>query len=85
MTLCIPNNFSTCLVNWSLVAIICKTMPPRDPNDDDDEDEEEEEDEGETTSRRSCANQMRTSDEAATLEAAIGGQGGREVYHRLDD
>ena len=46
MTLCIPNNFSTCLVNWSLVAIICKTMPPRDPNDDDDEDEEEGEDEG---------------------------------------
>ena len=47
MTLCIPNNFSTCLVNWSLVAIICKAMPPRDPNDDDDEDEEEEEeDEG---------------------------------------
>jgi hypothetical protein len=47
MTLRIPETFSTCLVNWCLVAIICKTMPPRDPNDDDDEDEEEEEeDEG---------------------------------------
>ena len=44
MTLCIPNNFSTCLVNWSLLAI-CNTMPPRDQNDDDDEDEEDEEDE----------------------------------------
>jgi hypothetical protein len=43
MTPRIPENFSTWLVDWSLV--ICNAMPPRDPNDDDDEDEEDEEDE----------------------------------------
>jgi hypothetical protein len=45
MTVCIPENFSTCLVNWRFVVLLCDTMPPRDPNDDDDEDEEDEEDE----------------------------------------
>ena len=43
MTLRIPETFSICLANWSLVAITCKTMPPRDPNDDDDDDDEEDE------------------------------------------
>ena len=45
MTPRIPKNISTCLVDWSLVAIRDSTMPPRDPNDDKDEDEEDEEDE----------------------------------------
>ena len=34
---------STCLVEWSPVAIICNAIPPRDPNDDDDEDDQDEE------------------------------------------
>ena len=42
MTRCIPENFSTWWVDWSLVT--GNTMPPRDPDDDDDEEEEEEED-----------------------------------------
>jgi hypothetical protein len=43
MTLRIPENVSTWLVNWTLVG---NSPPPRDPNDnDDDEDEEDEEDE----------------------------------------
>jgi hypothetical protein len=42
MTPCIPENFSTWLVDWSLVT--GNTMPPRDPNDDDDEDDEAEPD-----------------------------------------
>jgi hypothetical protein len=41
----IPENLFAWLVDWNLVAIVCNTMPPRDPNDDDDEDEEDEEDE----------------------------------------
>ncbi|MGZ3286084.1 MAG: hypothetical protein ACXU9A_25800 [Xanthobacteraceae bacterium] len=46
MTSHIPENFSTWLVDWSLVTIMGDAMPPRDPNDDDDdEDEEDEEDE----------------------------------------
>ena len=36
MTQRIPGNFST--VEWSLVATMGNTMPPRDPNDDDDDD-----------------------------------------------
>ena len=40
----IPENLFAWLVDWNLVAIVCNTMPPRDPNDDDDEDEEDEED-----------------------------------------
>lgn len=39
MTRCIPENFSTWLVDWSLVT--GNTMPPRDPNDDDDDDDED--------------------------------------------
>jgi hypothetical protein len=45
MTPSTPENFSTWLVDWSLVTIMGDAMPPRDPNDDDDEDEEDEEDE----------------------------------------
>ena len=41
MTRCIPENFSTWLVDWSLVAIMGDT-PPRNPNDDDDDDTEDE-------------------------------------------
>jgi hypothetical protein len=39
MTPCIPENFSTWLVDWSLVT--GKTMPPRDPNDDDDDEDDD--------------------------------------------
>jgi hypothetical protein len=39
MTPCIPEIFSTWLVDWSLVT--GNTMPPRDPNDDDDDDEDD--------------------------------------------
>ena len=42
MTQRIPGNFST--VDWSLVAIMGNTKPPRDPNDDDDDDEDEDSD-----------------------------------------
>jgi hypothetical protein len=42
MTLQIPEEVSTRLIDWSLVVIIGNTMPPRDP----DEDEEDEDDEG---------------------------------------
>ena len=41
MTPRIPENFSTWLVDWSLVT--GNTMPPRDPDDDDDEEEEDDE------------------------------------------
>jgi hypothetical protein len=40
MTPCIPENFSTWLVDWSIVT--GSTMPPRDPNDDDDDDDDDE-------------------------------------------
>ena len=39
----IPENISTWL-EWSVLAVIGNTMPPRDPNDDDDEDEDAEPD-----------------------------------------
>jgi hypothetical protein len=43
MTLRIPEDVSTWLVDWTLIR---NSPPPRDPNDDDDnEDEEDEEDE----------------------------------------
>jgi hypothetical protein len=42
MTPCIPENFSTWLVDWGLVTGY--TMPPRDPNDDDDDDDDEDND-----------------------------------------
>ena len=41
MTPCIPDEFSTRLIDWSPFVIMGNTMPPRDP-DDEDEDEEEE-------------------------------------------
>ena len=44
MTLRISEDFAAS-INWSIVARILNTMPPRDPNDDDDEDEDDEEDE----------------------------------------
>jgi hypothetical protein len=44
MTARIPGNLSTWLFDWSIVTIMGKTMPPRDPNDDDDDEEEEDED-----------------------------------------
>jgi hypothetical protein len=45
MTPRIPKNISTWLVDWSLVANVDDTMPPRDPNDDDeDHDDDEDED-----------------------------------------
>jgi hypothetical protein len=34
-------NFSTWLVDWSLVTTLGDTIPPRDPIDDDDEDEDD--------------------------------------------
>ncbi len=36
---------AVCLIDLSLVTIIC--VPPKDPHDDDDENEEDEEDDGE--------------------------------------
>jgi len=43
MTRCIPENFSTWLVDLSLVT--GNTMPPRDPDDDDEEEDDDEPDE----------------------------------------
>ena len=45
VTLRISENVSLCLMDWSLVAIVGDTPPPRDPDDDDDEDDEGDEDE----------------------------------------
>ncbi len=42
MTPCIPEEFSTRLIDWSPFVIMGNTMPPRDHPDEDDEDEEEE-------------------------------------------
>jgi len=41
----ITNEFSTRLIDWSLLAIMSNTMPPRDPDEDGDDEEEEDEDE----------------------------------------
>ena len=41
MTPCIPENFSTWLVDWSLVT--GNTMPPRNSDDDDGDEEEDDE------------------------------------------
>jgi hypothetical protein len=41
MTASIPGNVSTRLVDWSIVTIMGKTVPPRDPNDDDDDDDDD--------------------------------------------
>ena len=40
----ITNEFSTRLIDWSLLAIMGNTMPPRDPEDDEEDEDEEEED-----------------------------------------
>jgi hypothetical protein len=66
MTLHISEDFAACLVNWSIVAVILNTMPPRDPNDTTmTRTKKMKRTSTETTSRRSFANQMMTSDEAA--------------------
>jgi hypothetical protein len=48
MTLHIPEEFSTRLIDWSPFVIMGNTMPPRDPDeeeeDEDDDDDDEEED-----------------------------------------
>jgi hypothetical protein len=41
MTQHMPEGVSTWLANWSILAAMGSTMPPRDPNDDDDEDEDD--------------------------------------------
>ena len=41
MTARIPESVSTWLADWSILAVISNTMPPRDPNDDDDDDDED--------------------------------------------
>ena len=41
MTLRIPEDVPGWLVDWSLVTLMGKAVPPRDPNDDDDEDDDE--------------------------------------------
>jgi hypothetical protein len=45
MTLHIPEDFSTRLIDWSPFMIMGNTMPPRDPDDEDEDEEEEEEEE----------------------------------------
>jgi hypothetical protein len=45
VTRCIPENFSTWLVDWSLVK--GNMMPPRDPDDDDDDEEDEDDEDDE--------------------------------------
>jgi hypothetical protein len=45
MTPHIPEEFSTRMIDWTLLVIVGNTMPPRDPEDEEDEDEEEEEEE----------------------------------------
>ena len=40
MTARVPENVSTWLVDWRIVTIMGKTMPPRDPDDDDDDAED---------------------------------------------
>jgi hypothetical protein len=44
MTPHIPEEFSTRLIDWSLLVIKGNTMPPRDPDEDEEDDDEEEED-----------------------------------------
>jgi hypothetical protein len=41
MTPRIPQNFSTWLVDWNLIATTGGMPPPRDPNDDDDDDDDD--------------------------------------------
>jgi hypothetical protein len=53
MTPRISKNFSTWLVDWSLVAM--GDMPPRNPNDDDDDDAEDEDGDAEPDDDREPA------------------------------
>jgi hypothetical protein len=41
MTAHVPESVSAWLVDWSILAAIGNTMPPRDPNRDDDDDDED--------------------------------------------
>ena len=67
MTLHISEDFAACLVNSSIVSVILNTMPPRDPKTTTTmtRTKKMKRTSAETTSRRSFANQMITSDEAA--------------------
>ena len=47
MTLRIPKNSSTWLLDWSPVTSMGNTLPPRDPSDDDDDDDDDDNDEDE--------------------------------------
>jgi hypothetical protein len=54
MTPRIPQNFSTWLLDWSLVTVLGDT-PPRDPNDDDDDDDDAEDEDAEREDDREPA------------------------------
>jgi hypothetical protein len=47
MTLRIPEEFSTRLIDWSRFVITVNTMPPRDPDEDEEDDEDDEDEEEE--------------------------------------
>jgi hypothetical protein len=44
MILNVPKEFSTGLVDWSLLMNMGNTMPPRDPDEEEEDEDEEEED-----------------------------------------
>jgi hypothetical protein len=54
MTPRIPQNFSTWLLDWSLVTVLGDT-PPQDPNDDDDDDDDAEDEDAEREDEREPA------------------------------
>ena len=71
MTGRIPENVSTWLVDWSILSVMGKTMPPRDPNHDDD-----------TTTKKTKTAPLRASAAAsdhadAALKAVLHGPGMR--------
>ena len=41
MKQCIPEEFSTRLIDWSPFVIMGNTVPPRDPDEDEEDDEED--------------------------------------------
>ncbi len=45
MTLHIPEEFSTRLIDWTPFVIMGNPMPPRDPDEDEEDEDEEEEEE----------------------------------------
>jgi hypothetical protein len=45
MTPHIPVEFSTRLIDWSPLAILGNTMPPRDPDEDEEDEDEDDEQE----------------------------------------